>query len=104
LINDTHHGRTPATDDGRAYVRGELRALSAQIVAAMPRASDRATRLHLEDARDQIAKALDPKVLPTAAAAAAGPARPGLEADELEQMLHPTICWPDYAIRVKQRQ
>ncbi|HEX2191250.1 MAG TPA: zinc-dependent metalloprotease, partial [Longimicrobiaceae bacterium] len=44
-----------------ALLRGELRALDAQIRAALPRAADRATRLHLEAARDGIARVLEPK-------------------------------------------
>ena len=51
-----------ATSDIKAMFRSELRALDAALVQAIPRASDRETRAHLEDARDQIRKALDPEV------------------------------------------
>ena len=92
-------GRQPATDDARAFARGELRSLNTAIVAAVPKVTDRATRLHLDDIRDQIAKALDPKFVPPvpAAPAAAGPQN-GFdgELDELEGALN---CFPDYAIR-----
>jgi hypothetical protein len=102
LMNEKLNGRAPVADDSRAFIRGELKALSAQIAAALSRTADRATRLHLEDARDQIAKALDPKFQPAAPAAAGAAARPGL-ADELESwpLAGQMSCWPDYAIRVK---
>jgi hypothetical protein len=101
LMNEKLNGRAPVADDARAFIRGELKALSAQIGVAQAGAADRATRLHLDDARDQIARALDPKVVPAAAAAAAaGAARPGLT-DDLESwpITGPMACWPDYAIR-----
>ncbi|MET0395517.1 MAG: zinc-dependent metalloprotease [Longimicrobiaceae bacterium] len=46
--------------EAQGMLRGELRALDAQIRSAIPRAGDRATRLHLEAARDEIGKILDP--------------------------------------------
>ncbi len=97
------NGRTPATDDARAFIRGELRALAGKVNAAAAGTTDRATRLHLDDARDQIAKALDPKVLPTPAPAGAGAAggRPGISDDDPWPAFGPMSCWPDYAIRVK---
>ncbi len=91
LLAERLNGRAPVADDSRAIIRGELRGLSATIAQALPRVTDRGTRMHLEDARDQIAKILDPKFAPVAPApAAASPF--GRGADE-------TICWPDYAIR-----
>jgi hypothetical protein len=41
--------------------RSELQTLDASLRAALPRAANRETRAHLEDARDQIEKILDPK-------------------------------------------
>ena len=88
------------TDDYRALIKAELRDLSAAINVAMPRAVDRQTRAHLADARDQIAKALDPKF-----AAPTPPATPftvfGFD-DELEDF-DSRDCWPDYAIRIRPR-
>ncbi|MEI6667714.1 MAG: zinc-dependent metalloprotease [Acidobacteriota bacterium] len=101
LMYDKLNGRTPATDDARGVIRGELRALAAQLTTATAKATDRATRLHLEDARDQIAKALDPKVLPAPAAPAAPGGRPGIADDDLWPSLGSMLCWPDYAIRIK---
>jgi hypothetical protein len=67
---------------------------------AAAKATDRATRLHLEDAQDQIAKALDPKFV----RAAVGPVLqtpillPGLDAGA-DGFLEGVNCFPDYAIR-----
>lgn len=49
-----------STADIRPILRSEMRALDAQLAAAIGRTSDRMTRAHLEDARDQIKKMLDP--------------------------------------------
>jgi Met-zincin/Domain of unknown function (DUF5117)/Domain of unknown function (DUF5118) len=99
--------RPAVTDDYRALIKAELRDLSAAIGVAMPRATDRQTRAHLADARDQIAKALDPKF------AAPAPATPqfvfGFD-DELNlnstsfEDFDSRDCWPDYAIRIKPRK
>jgi hypothetical protein len=86
--------RPSVTDDYRALIKMELRDLSTAIAAAMPRAADRQTRAHLADARDQIAKALDPKF---AAPAPALPQNPfGFDDEFGFDFLD---CWPDYAIR-----
>ena len=47
--------------DIRGLMRAEMNDLSRELATALPRSSDRATRAHLEDARDQIRKMLDPK-------------------------------------------
>src|ERR1051325_1957817 len=60
------NGRPAVTDEYRALIKAELRDLSAAIELAMHRQTDRETRAHLADARDQIAKALDPKFAPPA--------------------------------------
>ena len=60
LIDGQLNGRSPADGDARPFLRGELRTLDRNIAGALARASDRATRLHLEDARDQIARTLSP--------------------------------------------
>jgi hypothetical protein len=78
-------------------IKAELRDLSAAIAAAMPRASDRQTRAHLADARDQIAKALDPRFAAPAPAAAQNPF--GFDDEDFDSL----DCWPDYAIRIKPR-
>ncbi len=95
LLADKLNGRAPAGGDARALLRGELRSAQSAIGAAIPRTTDRVTRLHLEDARDLIAKALDPKFPPPAPATGGG--NPiGLDDDTDTE---PPGCWPDYAVR-----
>ena len=47
--------------DFRGLLRAEMMDLSRELATAAGRTSDRATKAHLEDARDQIRKMLDPK-------------------------------------------
>jgi hypothetical protein len=54
-------GPARPTSDIRAMFRSELQTLDASLRAALPRAANRETRAHLEDARDQIEKILDPR-------------------------------------------
>jgi hypothetical protein len=72
MISDRLNGANAVSDDQRAYYRGELRSLTATIQAAIPKAANRQTRLHLEDSRDQIGKILDPKFAPATPAGARG--------------------------------
>lgn len=96
LLSNKLNMRPSVTDDYRALIKQELRDLNTAIGAAMQRTSDRATKAHLADARDQIAKALDPKFAPPATPAA--PAFPfGIDDPEDPFSFN---CWPDYAIRV----
>ena len=92
--------RPTVTDDYRALIKAELRDLSTAIAAASVRAVDRATRAHLADARDEIAKALDPKF-----AAPAAPALPifPFGYDEQSELFGVLDCWVDYSIRVNPR-
>ncbi len=90
-LADRLNGAVPAADDARAFIRGELRALNAAIREAIVRTADRESRLHLEDAQDQITKALDPKfVRPAVAPVPQGPAGAGLDDSVLG------VCFPDY--------
>src|SRR5262249_33809483 len=97
------NGRAAVADDQRPFIRGELRALNADVARALARTNDRATRMHLEDAKDQIAKVLDPKFAPPAPSgpnAAVIFGRPGVdEADGYGQPDESLGCWPDYSIR-----
>jgi len=70
-------GTPPKSDDEMPFYRAELRALNASITAALPKATDHDTKAHLEGARDQIAKILDPKFLPPAPVAAPAGGRGG---------------------------
>ena len=95
----------------RAMLRGELRALRAQLVAAIPVVTDRGSRLHLEDARDLIDEILDPRAMrarPQAggrgggAGAFAGDdastAPRGFDFANDPFMRIPETCWPDYVV------
>lgn len=87
--------------DVRAFFRGELGALQAQLAEAASRvaAGDAATRMHLLDSRRQIERILDPRFAPPTGAAGAGPGgRPGMTLDEdlAEWLRQSTLsCWPD---------
>ncbi|MCL6565019.1 MAG: zinc-dependent metalloprotease [Acidobacteriia bacterium] len=96
LVNEKLNGRQPVNDDARALYRGELRALDRALAAAIPKTSDRSTRLHLQDARDQIARILDPKF------AAQQPQQPQRSSfgDGFETDPEPLGCWPDYSIPI----
>jgi hypothetical protein len=100
LLSSKLNGRPAVGDDYRALIKQELRDLSAAIAAATARASDRQTRAHLADARDQIAKALDPKFAPPP------PATPltfnpfGVE-NEFGFNLD---CWTDFAVRPRRQE
>ncbi len=63
--------RPPSSGDEKPLYRAELRALSASIAAALPKTADHDTKAHLEAARDEIARILDPKFAPAAAPAGA---------------------------------
>ena len=95
ILKEKLNGRNPVTNDMRAFIRGELATLKGVIATALAKTSDRATQLHLQDARDQIAKILDPRF-----EMQNGPPQPvliGLTDDE--DSLRPQTCFPDYAIR-----
>ena len=107
LLSAKLNVRPSVTDDYRALIKAELRDLNNAIGAAMTRAMDRTTRAHLADARDQIAKALDPKF---AAPAAPTPVFPfGFDDESIINSTRsssiddfdPRDCWPDYSIRIR---
>ncbi len=106
LIDGRLNGRQAAGGDVRPFLRGELRAIDRTVGAALERSADRATRLHLEDVRDTIARTLDP---PAASAAGGGRALAGLDGappDDpfgtwIGEPAHDALaCWPDYAVRI----
>jgi hypothetical protein len=72
-------GAPVRSDDEKPFYRAELRALNTSITAAIAKANDHDTKAHLEGAKDQIAKILDPKFLPPAPAAAAAGGRGGAQ-------------------------
>ena len=107
LLSAKLNVRPSVTDDYRALIKAELRDLNTAIGVAMARASDRQTRAHLADARDQIAKALDPKFAAPAAPALVFPF--GFD-DEVKfnstsfEDFDARDCWPDYAVRIRPRK
>ncbi len=107
LLSLKLNGRIPVADDYRSLIRAELRDLNTALGLAAVRAQDRATRAHLADARDQIAKALDPKFAPPAPPVTTfGPF--GFD-DEMRvrstslEDFDARDCWVDYAVRIKPR-
>jgi hypothetical protein len=77
VLDNRLNGAGTLSDELRAIIKGELRGLRTQIVAAIPAATDVATKRHLEDARDQIDETLDPKAQRTRGAAGAAGALGG---------------------------
>lgn len=95
VMGEKLNGRTAPVDDTRGLVRAELRAVDAAARRALVKTTERATRVHLEDVRDQIAKILDPKFAVPGGAAGGGAQGQGPTGlDEID------TCWPDYAVRV----
>ena len=112
LIDDRLNGPSPTEDDGRPFLRGELRALTNSVAAALARVSDRATGLHLRDVQDQIALTLNPPARPAMSSTRGGGSSRGLDAmylvdglvDPWSGLAHDgESCWPDHAIRVDRR-
>jgi hypothetical protein len=88
------------SSDEKAFYRLELRSLNTTIAAALPKAAERETRAHLEAARDQIARILDPRFAPQNAAAANAVIRIGEDGTPSFGIApDPEACWPDYMIR-----
>ena len=54
-------GPARSTSDVKSLFRSELRTVQSQASAAIPRATNRETRAHLEDVRDQIQQLLNPR-------------------------------------------
>ena len=111
IMSSKLNGRQTPSDIERSLIRSELKTLSQDILRALPRAADRETKAHLEDARDEIARALDPKFLPPAPQTAIRLGRQGAAEDDLAdpdsidplRVDAPLNCWPDYSIRVPGR-
>ena len=93
-------GLLASSGDERPFYRSELRALNAAIGASLAKATDKESRAHLEAARDQIARILDPRFSPSTGSGS-GVIR--IFADQLDPFVTPPdqlgTCWPDYVIR-----
>jgi hypothetical protein len=112
LMDDQLNGRSPAEGDARPFFRGELRALDRTIAAALEQVSDRATRLHLEDAQDQIARTLDPVQPARSSGDSSNLAFDLDQTDLMGGLVDPWAqglagdgesCWADHAILVDRR-
>jgi hypothetical protein len=97
LLSDRVNGRLATADDARAFFRGELKTLDADLRTAASLTTDRATKMHIEDIQTQIARALDPAVQAPATPAVGRPVT-GF-GDDFEVTNAPDTCWPDFAIR-----
>ena len=96
------NGPLAQSDDARAFFRGELKTLDTDLSAALSRQLDRATALHIQDVRMQIARALDPTVQP----AGNGAGRTPTEAWDdglFDVTLGSDLCWPDYVVEPRRR-
>jgi hypothetical protein len=60
FLGGTPGPQTGISDDAKVMLRGELETLDGQLRAALPRATDRATRLHITGMRAQIDRVLHP--------------------------------------------
>jgi hypothetical protein len=96
------NGSQAQSDDARAFFRGELKTLDSDLSAALPRQADRATQLHIEDVRTQIARALDPAVQASAPGARA--ATELVDDTLFDVTMAGDSCWPDYAVLPKSRR
>ncbi len=95
-LSNRVNGAQAQSDDVRAFFRGELKTLGSQLEGALNRqGGDRATKLHVEDLRQQIARALDP----TVQAAAAARSTTDLDEGSIFDVTTATdVCWPDYVV------
>jgi hypothetical protein len=84
--------------DEKPFYRAELRSLNNSITVALARTTDRATRVHLESVRDQIARILDPKFAPPTTGNTGPTIIFGVNEFDGFSMTSDS-CWPDYVIR-----
>ena len=103
-IDNRLNGAAEPAPDVRALLRGELRSLRAQITAAIPAVTDRVSRLHLQDSKDQIDEILDPRAMRQPAGGRGGTvivfgANSSRFDFDNDPFLKPSeVCWPDYTI------
>ncbi len=71
-IDNRLNGAVPSSDEIRALLRGELRAVDQQVARALPSVTDAMTRRHLQDVRETIASTLDPRAMRVRGGAGAG--------------------------------
>jgi hypothetical protein len=95
------NGPQAQSDDVRAFFRGELKTLDSDLEAALPRQSDRASLVHIQDVRAQIARALDPTIqAPSGARSSTDLAE---DAGPFDVTSATDVCWPDYEVKPRGR-
>jgi hypothetical protein len=99
-LSNRINGAQAASDDARAFFRGELKTLDGDLSTAENRVTDRETRLHIQDVRMQIARALDPTVQGTPPA---GNRTTTALDDEFDVTAEPDLCWVDYVVEPRRR-
>ena len=98
-LSNRVNGAQAQADDVRAFFRGELKALEADLQQGSRISTDRATTLHVEDLRQQIARALDPTFQAPAARSTTD-----LTDESIFDVTTPSdMCWVDYAVLPKKR-
>jgi hypothetical protein len=98
-LSNRVNGPQAQSDDVRAFFRGELKTLEADL-QRYQLASDRATMLHIEDLKQQIARALDPTFQATARSTT-----DFADEDAIFDVTTPSDqCWVDYAVLPKTRR
>jgi hypothetical protein len=106
---DARLNAAPPPPEIRALLRGELRTVRTAIVRALPTVTDRLSRLHLEDARDQIDEILDPRAMRSSAGGRGGGGTViilgGAPSDSWKFdwnndpfLQNAETCWPDYVV------
>jgi hypothetical protein len=114
-IDNRLNGGAPPSDEVRALLKGELRAVDQQVARALPAVADTMTRRHLQDVRETIANILDPRAMrqrggvgtgraggvgAAAADETTAPASSGrYDYDHDPFLTATTDCWPDLTIR-----
>ncbi len=86
-IGNERQPKFGGNNDTRALLRAELRTIAAAAKTREGAAADAVTRAHLEDLRDQIEKALDPKLAPTPSLSTGTASRRSIDEPG---------CWFDY--------
>ena len=94
IVDTRLNGRTPVSNDMRAFLRGELRRIDEEIAGIISRAADDMTRYHLEDVRIEIGNILDP-AFPRSVRSTNRNASQGFGEEETGN----ESCWPDLVIR-----
>lgn len=92
-------GFTARSSDEKPFYRAELKSLSTAIGAALARTTDHETKAHLEGARDQISRILDPRFAENTNTNGGIGRLFEMPTDVFGDQFDQNNCFPDYAIR-----